>query len=47
MILTNTHKNFFQNWFKSSTLNYIRNNFNFTKIKHNIKVNKSKNITKK
>ena len=39
MILTNIHKQIFQNWFKASTfvynktLNYIRNNFDFTKKK--------------
>lgn len=37
MILTDIHKQIFQNWFKTSTyvynktLDYIRNNFNFTK----------------
>jgi transposase len=37
MILTNIHKQIFQNWFKTSTytynktLEFIRNNFNFTK----------------
>lgn len=37
MVLTDIHKQIFQNWFKASTyvynktLNYIRNNFEFTK----------------
>ena len=51
MVLTNIHKQIFQNWFKSSTiiynetLNYIRNNFNFTKkeIIRDILVNEIKN----